>query len=401
MGTERERIERMDTALKERPAPAAREAVEEQFVTVEGRALARVMPLMAAIVTRKSKYPILARVKITVARKAMKISVTDLDIEAIADVDMIDGAGEWSRCVDCQMLATISRLAGPMKMRLSLADHGMLAITLGDGDASYRIFALDADGFPSLAGERGDVIERFTNGMLGTILPKASSCISTDETRYYLNGLAWQIGESGRRLVSCDGHRMALCQYQGASMGTLLTTRIIARKMVGLLQRFCGSGDIAFHQVDGREMIDAVLPGLSIRSKLIDGAYPDVDRVIPKERKFRFEFKRLELVAALARVAIFASRFGSRAVKVSNRDGRVALDCHRVEYGEASCTLSTVWPEGKDPPAEFGFNAEYFDGLVASCQGDVVMHHTGDGSSALVITDEDDTMTRVLMPVRV
>lgn len=404
------------TNVEDHPAPRRKRAslqvvqlvqaeAVNPFVTIEGRALAKTMRLMSAVVEKRNTMPILGMVRLSVAGSELRVTGTDLDIEATTSLDVIDAGGIWSACVDCRTLASIARVASVMPMRLAPGENSVLSISLGDGDASYEIPFLTAKDFPILAGDRGAEIERFGNGQLAVLLDKIVACISTEETRYYLNGVAWQIGSHGRRVVATDGHRMALCRYLGDAMGEISETRIIPRKTVDVLRRFSIALDVAIHAVtsqsDGK--IEVVWPGTVIRTKLVEGQYHDVDRVVPKAEtlKFHFSLKRTELLAALDRaVAVFARRDG-RAIHFKPAGGKVSVGAKSYDYGASSCALSTSWPvDGAEPAPEFGFNASYFRDHLIACQGGVTVHQVSP-ISPFVITDDDATMTRVLMPMRV
>ena len=240
----------MDAALKERPARRADEPAPapgpkaERFVTVEGSALAKAMSVMLSVVERRNTYPILGTVRLAIAGAELRVTGTDLDISVTATLDVIDAGGDWSLCVDARLLAGIARASGVMTMRMSPQDD-RLKVAVGDGDAAYEIDAMVADNYPTMAGETGDLIERFGNGQLAEILSKVAAFISTEETRYYLNGVAWQITGDSRRMAATDGHRLAICKYQSGVFVAPLQERIIPRKTVNVMRRHLAGADVA------------------------------------------------------------------------------------------------------------------------------------------------------------
>lgn len=374
-----------------------------QFVTVEGLALKQAMKIVSAIVERRNTIPILGQAKLSHSDAGLRISGTDLDMEISADIDVIDGAGgEWSICIGAPVLAGIARVAGPMNVRIERMADDKATITLGDGAAFYEVGAMADTDYPAIVGDRGALIEAFTNGMFATMLEKVDWCVSTEEVRYYLNGVCWHITDKDRRFVATDGHRMAICRYTGE--GGEPATRIIPRKAVKIISDHFAGKDVKLFSVDQPGRLDIVSPGLTLRTKLIDGIYPDYQRVLPHANKqaFKFDLKRGEIVAAIDRAtALGGDR--ERAIRFYNASGRVALDQRNPDFGTATVTTSAAWPtdrSGKEEPPAFGFKGRYLREVASMCQGAISMRMVDQGSP-FSIHDDDDTMTRVLMPMRV
>jgi DNA polymerase III subunit beta len=367
------------------------------FVTIEGRALKQAMRLVTAVIERRNTIPILSHARLTLDADGLNITSTDLDIEATVTIDVIDGAGEWSACLPANVLAGIARVAGIAPVRIE--PNGVITI---DGDvATYEVQTLPASDFPELTGTRGKLIETFTNGMLAETLDKVSWCISTEETRYYLNGVCWQSGPNGLRFVATDGHRMAICRYSTAEDEA--SERIIPRKTVGILSKHFAGKDVAIFATNKETVIEIAAPGMTVRTKLIDGTFPNVDRVIPREDalKYDFVFRRDEIIPAIERATAITGWKSGRAIRFSGKDGRVAIDQNSTDFGIAKVATSAQWPRARDLEApSFGFNSRYAREVIANCQGSIILRMT-DSSSPFTITDADETMTRVLMPMRV
>jgi len=371
-------------------------------VTVEGRALKQAMKIISAVIERRNTIPILNYAKLTHSAAGLRITGTDLDIEAHADIDVIDGTGgEWSACINSSVLAGIARVAGTMNIRIERASNAQTAtITLGDGAAFYEIETLNELDFPEIGGGRGDLIEAFTNGMFAATLDKVQWCVSTEETRYYLNGVCWHTTAKDRRFVATDGHRMAICRY--ASEGGEASTRIIPRKTVRLITDHLAGKDVKLFAVDQPGRLDIMSPGITIRTKLIDGTYPDYARVIPSKHDFTFDLKRDEIIAAIDQATAIGGRDRTASIKFQNQNGRVAITRKSMDFGNAKVATSTAWPldrGSKNEPAPFAFNSQYLREVTKACQGAISMRMLDQGSP-FTIHDEDETMTRVLMPMR-
>lgn len=370
-----------------------------KFVTIEGRALKQAMKIISAVIERRNTIPILNTAMLTHSSTGLRITGTDLDLEAHVDLDVIEGSGgDWSACINASTLAGIARVAGTMDIRIERADNDLKAsITLGDGAAFYEIETLTETDFPEVGGTRGDLIEAFTNGMFASTLAKVKWCVSTEETRYYLNGVCWQITKKDRRFVATDGHRMAICKY--AKEGGEAITRIIPRKTVRIVTDHLAGKDVKLFEVGQPGRLDIVAPGVTIRTKLIDGTYPDYERVLPMKQNFAFDMKRDEIIAAIDQ-AVALGRDKTTAIKFHGVDGRVVIERRNADFGNAKVKTSTAWPDGKETPQPFAFNSQYLREVTRACQGAISLRMVDQGSP-FSIHDEDDTMTRVLMPMRV
>lgn len=373
-------------------------------VTVEGRTLKHALAAIVEVIERRATIPILSCVRITHGEAGLRLEATDLDIWISIVVDRIDGEGEWQTCLEASVLEGIAKVAGVMPLRIEPGDFAR--ISLGAEDAVYSLNTLPAADFPEPTVEAGDLVETFTNGMLAGQLGKVMWCISTEETRYYLNGVCWQISEKGRRFVATDGHRLSACTYSREAGNQ--PSRIIPRKTVAMVYRHFARQDVRVYAAkspakDGTLGLVFEGGGLTIRSKLIDGTYPDVDRVIPKDHRSEFTFKWSEIVAALQRTTAISPRERGRGVRFNCVDGRVSIERSSPDFGTAKVRTSSVWPAagGNDQaPEPFGFNGRYFLEVVGNCEGDIALRMT-DPSSPFVVADIDPTMTRVIMPMRV
>lgn len=380
-------------------------ATKARFATIEGRVLAHALKPLEFVIERRNTMPILGTVLLAVSGSTLQITGTDLDIQITTNLDLIDAAGNWQICVDARLLGRIARAAGVAEMRIAWVED-RAEITIGDS-LRYEIEAiLSPDGFPTMPGTRGAEIERFGNGSLAAMLGKVAWCISTEETRYYLNGVAWQRGLSGSRMVATDGHRLALCRY-APEPAERISSVIIPRKTVALVRKFLAGQDVAIHAVvaanqqgdlaDDPAKLDLIAGRTTIRTKLIEGTFPDIDRVIPKRHEHQFAVNRQELSAAIDQVTIMTSQLDGRAVRFFPRDGNLAVDVKNHDMGSGSARTATAWPDGAP---EFGLNGRYIKELLAHCEGNVIINQI-DAGMPFTVTDDDETMTRVIMPMRV
>lgn len=367
------------------------------FVTVEGRALKQAMKLPRDVIERRNTIPVLSHVRLTLTADGLRVSATDLDVLVSTEVDVIDGQGEWSICVDAGVLDGIARVAGVMPVRITPDTETGAAIDVGDGAATYDVKTLPADDFPDMAAPRAGLIETFSNGAFAEMLDKVSWCVSTEETRYYLNGVCWQINGNGRRFVATDGHRLAACRYSKEEAAGQ-DSRIIPRKSVALISRHFAGKDVKIFATEKDHLIEIVSPGVLFRTKLIDGTFPDVDRVIVRDAdiKFEFDIDRNEISTAIDKAMVMDRNERHRALRFANDNGRMTLSRTSVDFGTAKVPTSVKWPEGAET---FAFNSHYISEVAAKCLGKIRLRMIDTGSP-FSIADEDETMTRILMPMR-
>jgi len=410
-------------------------------VTVEGRTLAAALKLAVAVIEPRNTIPILSHVLLTKTENALVIEGTDLDMSIIVTVDIMDEDGDdFATCLPAKTLYDIARTAGaaPIKIeaftemasktKLAPGESGMFAkegtpepterarVTVADGDAVYSFDGpLPASDWPYIAGRvTWTPLERFTNGRLAELLDSVSMCISTEETRYYLNGVYWHSREGEGYFVATDGHRL-----RRAANGPTENAHavIIPRKTVVIASKLATGTDM---QVDGvflkpnpmdvqpqpenwPKFLRFTAGNVTLISKTIDGTYPDYMRVIPSREAntFRIEFDRQNLASSLERAAAWSTKDKGRAVRLyRGEDGKAWLSMTNPDLGKNAVKAFGSWPEGNETVGHIGVNIRYLREFVKSLPGKFHMLVADAGSPILIDTDEPDMVT-VLMPMRV
>ncbi len=387
----------------------------KNYVKIDGHQLNEALQLCALVVEKRNTYPILGMVRLSYHDGLLKVTATDLDTElTITTVPLGAGLEDLTVCLPTQALANIARLADGCGVIIE-PDGANARVSLDQGDlfheVIYTLEGLGADGCPELKGTRGELIETFGNGRLGDLLRRVSWAMSFEETRYYLNGVAWQVGGPlGRRMVATDGHRMALCSYDRDDTAGTAVTRVIPNKLVGLLERLIPP-DLRVYSVTNASgtsspAIEIEGANILIRGKLVDlaggQAYPDVDRVIPRpsDHVARFELPVDRLQGAIDRaLALSVSSRSPKAIGFSRDDasGKIAVAMSAPDTGTSRVVTPCAWPEGGVP---FGVNGRYLRDVLKSCGGNLRLMQV-DASGPVTILDEDETMVRLLMPMRV
>lgn len=340
--------------------------------------LTRALAATTKVVEARSTIPILSSVQLAAAGEGLAITATDLDIIATAGVPA-EVSKPGNICVSAKLLNDIARkAAGDITMSLE-GDK----LSVKSGRSRFSLSTLSAEDFPTLGEDKFDA--EFELDIAALFAP-VSFAISTEETRYYLNGVFFKGGQS--EAVATDGHRL------GRHIGPELPAFegiIVPRKTVGLLPK--GDVQVAVSQRKIRIVSDDV----RITSKLIDGTFPDYERVIPKSNERVVTVDRDALMKASDRVSTVSSERG-RAVKFSIAPGSIAL---AVAAGEASAN-DEVEAEYSGEPMDIGFNAAYVrDVLNVLPSGPVKLALQDGGTPGLITSDGFEGLTLVCMPMRV
>lgn len=340
--------------------------------------LSRAITAAGRVVESRNTMPILGNLLLSADHDGLTVTATDLDIVATART-AADVTTAGCICVDAKLIGDIAKKASG-DISLQLADDKLI---VKSGRSRFSLATLPASDFPTFGDGKYD--STFDIDLAALFAP-VSFAISTEETRYYLQGVFFR-GGNDAVAVATDGHRLAkhlagtLPAFEGV---------IVPRKVVGLLPRGVVSVSVS------PQKIRIAADDLVLVSKLIDGTFPDFERVIPANNDKVVTVDRDEFMRAADRVVTVSSEKG-RSVKLSIAPGAVQLTA-RSEVGEASDEIVTAYD---GDAIEVGYNSQYLkDMLGVLPPGEVVLTIADAGSPALVTGGLDD-WTGVLMPVRV
>jgi DNA polymerase-3 subunit beta len=371
-------------------------------VTVERTALLKSLGRVHRVVERRNTIPILANVLIRADKSKLSLKATDLDLEVIDAVDAeVSPAG--STTVPAHMFYEIVRKLpeGSQIVLEASGDRAVLAIRAGR--SRFTLQTLPESDFPDLAA--GEMTHKFTLAAadLKRLIDKTQFAISTEETRYYLNGIYLHTLESGGatvlRAVATDGHRMARAETAAPDGAKGMPGIIIPKKTVGEVQKLLegADGDVGVEISDTK--IRFSLAGVVLLSKLIEGTFPDYDRVTPKNNDKQMNVDRASFATAVDRVSTIASERGGKAVKLSMKEGNLELSVTNPDHGTATEEIAV---EFEPESFEIGFNARYLLDIIGQIRSDNAVFQFNDaGSPTLVKEDGDAKALYVLMPMRV
>jgi DNA polymerase III subunit beta len=370
-------------------------------VTVERSELLRSLGHVHRVVERRNTIPILANVLLRADRGQLALKATDLDLEVSDRVAAEVGPG-GSTTVPAHMFYDIVRKL-PEGAQIVLESSGdRAALSIRAGRSRFTLQALPESDFPDLA--PGEMTHKFTlkAADLKRLIDKTQFAISTEETRYYLNGIFLHAAGTGQaqtlRAVATDGHRLAQMELDLPKGAVGMPGVIVPRKTVGEVQRLIQDGEAEVHIELSPGKIRFAVGDVILTSKLIDGTFPDYARVIPLSNDKELIVDKKEFEAAVDRVSTVSSERG-RAVKLSVTGGKLMLSVTNPDSGSATEELQV---EYESDPLDIGFNSRYLLDIAGQIESEAAVLKLADPGSPTLIQDKDAKgALYVLMPMRV
>ncbi|MGJ3649381.1 DNA polymerase III subunit beta [Sphingomonas sp. GlSt437] len=367
--------------------------------TIERGTLLKGLSHVQSVVERRNTIPILSNVLIDAAADGtLKLMATDLDLqinEHVAASVETPGATTVSAHT---LFDIVRKLPEGSQVQLSAAEGRM---TIMAGRAKFSLATLPRDDFPVIAEGELPISFELPAETLKQIIDKTRFAISTEETRYYLNGIFLHVSDDPMpvlKAAATDGHRLARVTVKRPDGADGMPDVIVPRKCVGelrkLLEEIDGSVGVSLSASKIRFDLGQAL----LTSKLIDGTFPDYSRVIPtgNDKILKIDPKSLE--EGVDRVSTIATE-KTRAVKLALDRDRVTLSVTSPENGTAS---EDVPGDYAAQPFEIGFNSRYLLEILAQVEGDLVEVHLADAAAPTLIRENDKAPALyVIMPMRV
>ena len=353
------------------------------------------VPLQAIIgvVERRQTMPVLANILVAVKGNQIRLTASDLEVELSAESTIANGDDGEITLPGRKLLDIVKALPDKAPITVSIEND---RATVRSGKSRFTLATLPAGDFPTV--ESLEVKQTLTlpQSELKLLLDKTHFSMAQQDVRYYLNGLLFELGDSRLRVVATDGHRLALAETNLTSpVGTGMQV-ILPRKGVLELQRVLGGeGEVTLSL--GANHMRVEVAGVRFTSKLIDGKFPDYNRVIPAEPARVVSADRLGLRTALQRAAILSNE-KYRGIRLTLKSNAVVLQAHNPEQEEAEEELEV---SHSGDLMEIGFNVNYLLEALAAVDGEQVELGFVDGNSSCLIKAPGAVASRyVVMPMR-
>ena len=370
-------------------------------ISIERSALLKSLGQAQSVVERRNTIPILANVLIEAEGDAATFRATDLDIEVLDRAPaQVERAG--ASTVSAVILYEIVRKL-PDGALVALADDGAAGrLTIEAGRSKFSLATLPREDFPIMASAEYDCNFSAPASLLRRLFDKSKFAISTEETRYYLNGVYMHVSsaDSGPvlRCVATDGHRLARIDAPLPDGAQDMPGVIVPRKTVAELRKLLDDDDMTIAVSVSETKVRFATPDVTLTSKVIDGTFPDYTRVIPQGNTRRMEVDAAEFARAVDRVATVSSE-RSRAVKLSLDQDRLILSVNAPDTGAAEEELSVAY---SDEHLDIGFNAKYLLEIASQVDREnAVFLFNSSGDPTLMREGDDDSAIYVVMPMRV
>jgi DNA polymerase-3 subunit beta len=355
-----------------------------------------VLQSVAGIVERRHTLPILANVLIRKSGTQLQFTTSDLEIQIRTTADLEGDAGDFTTTVGARKLIDILRsMPGDQTVSLESAQNKLI---LKGGKSRFTLQTLPAEDFP-LVQEAANFGPSFSvpQKTLKLLLNQVSFAMAVHDIRYYLNGILFVAEGKQLSLVSTDGHRLA---FSSATLDVEVPKQevILPRKTVLEMQRLLSDKDGAIEMQFAGNQARFSFEGMQFVTKLVEGKFPDYNRVIPKNHKNIITLGRAPLLASLQRTAILTSE-KFKGVRLNIEPGTLRVASNNAEQEEAVDELDIDY---SGEPIEIGFNVTYLIDALANMTQDMVKIELADSNSSALLTIPDDAAFKyVVMPMRI
>ncbi|MBI4694200.1 MAG: DNA polymerase III subunit beta [Gammaproteobacteria bacterium] len=346
------------------------------------------------VVERRQTLPVLANVLISTEKEVATLTATDMEVELVVELQ-IPKAADGAITVPARKVFDICR-ALPPEATISLEVSGNKA-KVQSGKSRFTLATLPATEFPSIGAFQPLFEADLDARILLDLIQSTQFAMAHQDVRYYLNGLLFEFNDTGIRTVATDGHRLALCDREIALDTGGQRQIIVPRKGVIEIERLLNHTDGTVKLSVGTNHLKVTAPTQSLTTKLVDGRFPDYERVIPKEGKMHVLADREATKAGLSRTSILSNdKF--RGVRLVLTGDTLKASAHNPEQEEAEEEIEVQY-NGDD--VEIGFNVSYLLDVLGILKSEKVRIELSDANSSCLVKDPDDERARyVIMPMR-
>ena len=363
--------------------------------TISRDALIKPLNLVAGVVERRQTLPILANVLMVLDGDRLSLTGTDLEVELVGRVQLPQAGDSGEVTVPARKLVDICKSL-PEGSDISFsAEDGK--VTVRSGRSRFTLSTLPAREFPNVEDSMGTHQFTVKQGQLKRLIDRTGFAMAQQDVRYYLNGMLWELKGQQLRVVATDGHRLAMCTLPGTVDVNGDTQVILPRKGVLEMARLLLDEGAEIAIVIGSNHIRATTDDFTFTSKLVDGKFPDYQRVLPRSPNKIVVGSRTELRQAFTRTAILSNE-KYRGVRLKLTENSLDIVANNPEQEEAE---EAVPVEYQGDSLEIGFNVSYLLDVLSVLSGEQIKLSLSDPNSSALLeeSDEGDSLY-VVMPMR-
>lgn len=353
------------------------------------------LQLVSGAVERRQTLPVLSNVLMVVSENRLRLTATDLEVELVCSLGLEGAVESGEITVPARKFLDICR---------SLPDSAELAISLDDGKllirsgrSRFSLSTLPASEFPNIEEGPDNLEFNLNQGVLKSLMDHTAFAMAQQDVRYYLNGMLLEAGQGRICAVATDGHRLAMCPADVELPFSDKTQVIVPRKGILELSRLLEASDKPIRVSLGANHIHVTGDSFSFTSKLVDGRFPDYDRVLPRGGDKLIEMSRESLRESLQRAAILCNE-KFRGVRLNLAPGLMRIQSNNPEQEEAEIELEIDY---QGEALEIGFNVGYLLDVLNTVKAEQVKLTFADANSSLLM--EEVAASRavyVVMPMR-
>lgn len=363
--------------------------------TVSREALLKPLQLVAGVVERRQTLPVLANVLVVLEGDQLSLTGTDLEVEIVGRVALEASGTDGEITVPAKKLLDICK---------SLPDGSQIdfvldnqKVTVKSGRSRFTLSSLPASEFPAVEQGQNELSFRCEQREIKRLIERTSFAMAQQDVRYYLNGMLWEVRPGALRVVATDGHRLAMCTRPVNVEVNEPRQAILPRKGVIELSRLLADSDDQVELVLGPNHIRALTQGFTFTSKLVDGKFPDYERVLPRGGDKVVLGDREVLRQAFGRTAILSNE-KYRGVRFLLDNGVLTIVANNPEQEEAEEQVAIDY---SGDSLEVGFNVSYLQDVANVLDSNQIKITLSDSnSSALIEEPEVDDSAYVVMPMR-
>ncbi|AQW66737.1 UNVERIFIED_ORG: DNA polymerase-3 subunit beta [Pseudomonas parafulva] len=363
--------------------------------TIQREALLKPLQLVAGVVERRQTLPVLSNVLLVVQGQQLSLTGTDLEVELVGRVQLEEPAEPGEITVPARKLMDICKsLPSDVLIDIKLDEQKLLVKA---GRSRFTLSTLPANDFPTVEEGPGSLTCNLEQSKLRRLIERTSFAMAQQDVRYYLNGMLLEVSRNTLRAVSTDGHRLALCSMSAPIEQDDRHQVIVPRKGILELARLLTEPEGMVSIVLGQHHIRATTGEFTFTSKLVDGKFPDYERVLPKGGDKLVIGDRQALREAFSRTAILSNE-KYRGIRLLLAAGQLKIQANNPEQEEAEEEISVDY-DGSS--LEIGFNVSYLlDVLGVMTTEQVRLILSDSNSSALLQEAGNDDSSYVVMPMR-